>query len=219
MTKKPVQRFSISAGAALVVLALFGAVAFASVSRLADEQEAVLVTNRAISDLDQVLAASSEAERAGTEFILTGGGDALRAFEAAQRQLEDALDALRLRAEDRPREQSALDTLGPLVGRRFETLNMGIAARRHRGPAAALALARADSGRPTRGGILPLLQRMRDEELVLLAEKTRLVSAKGRTSKAVILGGSLLAFILVAIALSPVAPAATAAPDTPLARG
>ncbi len=60
---------------------------------------------------------------------------------------------------------------------------------------------------------------MRDEELVLPAEKTRLVSAKGRTSKAVILGASPLAFILVAIALSPVTPAANAGSDTPLARG
>jgi CHASE3 domain sensor protein len=219
MTRLQVHRFSINAGAALLVLALFGAVAFASVARLANQQEAVVVTNKAISDLDQLLAASSEAERAGTEFIMTGAADAHNAFDTAQLRVEDALDAMRLRAEDRPRERSALDTLGPLIGRRFETLNAGITARRHKGAQAALALARADTSRTTRGGILPLLQRMREEELVLLAEKTRLMAQEGKMGRAVILVGSLLAFILAAIAFSPMSAAASAARGTPPARG
>ncbi len=124
--RTPVQQLSIGVGAALLVLALFGAAAFASVSRLANEQEAVLHTNEAISMIDQLLVASTEAERAGTEFILTAAPDALNAFGTAQGNAEDALDGLRSAAEDKTRERAALDTLGPLIGHRFETLNAGI---------------------------------------------------------------------------------------------
>jgi CHASE3 domain sensor protein len=192
-----------SARTALVVIAVFGAVAFASVSRLSTQQAAVVDANSAISQIDELLAASSDAEREGTQYMMTGVKDALDAFDQARGHAEDALDVLRSRAEDRPRERSALDSLGPVIGQRFTTLAEGIATRQRKGTEAAVAFAKSDAQRVTRGGLLPLLQRMRQEELVLLAEKTRLMVQNGRISKAVILGGSVFAFLLAAVAFAP----------------
>jgi CHASE3 domain sensor protein len=206
MAHVSVQRFSIGAGAALLVIALFGAVAFAAVSRLATEQEAVLEANGVIAQLDQLLTASSDAEHAGAAYVASGTESALESFTRARGEVEDALDGLRSASEDRPRQRVALDSLGALVGQRFATINEAINARRRGGAAAAQALAAADTAVATRGGILPLLQRVRSEELVMLAEKTRLMSEKGRASKMVILIGSISAFLISALALSPIRP-------------
>jgi CHASE3 domain sensor protein len=203
MAEAPVQRLTVGAGAALLVLAVFGAVAFASVSRLTTQQEVVVEANSAINRIDDVMNASSEAERAGAAYMLTGAPDALTAYETARSQIEDALDELRSRAEDRPRVRAVLDTLGPLIGARIGTINASVAARRRGGSTDALAAARADSARATRGGMLPLLQRMREEELTLLGERTRLMARDGQTSRMVVLVGSIIAFLLVAIVLRP----------------
>ncbi|HYV96298.1 MAG TPA: CHASE3 domain-containing protein [Gemmatimonadaceae bacterium] len=194
---------SVGAGTALLVLALFGAVAFASVSRLSTQQAAVNDANAAIAKIDELLTASSDAEREGTDYTMTGAKDALDGFSAARGRAEDAIDALRARVEDNPRERSTLDTLGPRIGERFSRLSAGITLRGRKGAAAAVEFAKADTARSTRGGILPLIQRMRDEELVLLAEKTRLMTQNGKISRAVILGGSVLAFLLAAVAFAP----------------
>src|SRR5688572_9296256 len=107
----PVQKLSVGAGAALLVLSLFGIAAFMSVDRLAKQEAAVADANAAITTIDQLLTAIAEAERAGSEFILTGAPDALEGFTAARSRIEDALDAIRRRSEDRPRQRTALDSL------------------------------------------------------------------------------------------------------------
>jgi CHASE3 domain sensor protein len=194
---------TVGAGAALSVLALFGAVAFASVSRLSKEQRAIADANHTLAAVDQLLVASAEAERAGSEFLLTRAPAANEAFMEARSDAEESLDVLRASAEDRPSARAALDTLGPMIGERFASLSAGIVARRRGVPRTETTLARADSLRAARRMMLPLLNRIRDEELVVLAEKTRLMSKNGMISKVVILAGSILAFLLAAIAFVP----------------
>jgi CHASE3 domain sensor protein len=193
---------TVGTGAAMGVLALFGAVAFASVSRLSNEQAAIADVNRTLGSLDQLLAASAEAERAGNEFVMTGRATALDAFTEARGQAEESLDVLRTSAEDRPSERAALDTLGPVIGARFASLSTAIVARRRGGSAAAITTANSDSLVAARRTIMPLVNRIRDEELVVLAERTRLIAKNGTISKTVILAGSILAFLLAAVAFA-----------------
>lgn len=204
MPQLKVRTFSIGAGMAMLLFALFGAVAFAAVSRVASQQEAVLRANQVIASIDKLLVAASEAERAGNEFVLHGNPRSLEDFNTARSDLEDALDALRIGSEDRPRQRAALDSLGPMIGERFGVLTSAIGARRREGTAAGAAvLAHADSTRSSRGGMIPLLHRVRNEELVVLAERTRLMVENGRTSRNVVLIGSIAAFLLAGVALSP----------------
>lgn len=210
MSWSPVQKLSIGAGAALLVIALFGIVAFASVQRLATQQVAVADANMAIGKLDQLSAASIEAERSGDEFIFNGTTDALETFDQARSRAEEALDVLRQRSEDRPRERLALDSAGPLIGERFRALTEGIALRKARGAAAAAEYEKNLHPRVVRGGVQPLLQRMRDEELKVLAERTRLQIGHGKTAASVILLGSIIALVLAALAMTPVRPSVAA---------
>ena len=210
MTWTPVQRLSIGAGTVLLVLALFGTAAAIAASRLSTQAQQITDVNGAIASLDQLLVASADAEHAGTEFMMTGAQDASEAFDKARGNVEDAVDVLRNRTEDRPRQRAELDSIGPLLGTRFAALSHGILIRKRQGADSAMKFARADAGRVTRGGMLPLVHRMRDEELRVLADRMRQQQLRGHTASTLMLGASLLAFVLAGLAFTPVRPAAAA---------
>ena len=191
-------------GAVLLVLALFGVVAFASVSRLSQQQQAVVETNAGIGSVQDLMVATYEAERAGTDYVRSGAAPSRDAFISARAQIEDALDDLRRRAEDRPRQRIVLDTLGQLIGARLGDLNDAMNMRRRQTQPGAALVVHSDTAREPRGGMLPLVQRMREEELVVLAERTRLMARDGRISRMIVLGGSIVAFLVAAVVLVPV---------------
>ena len=196
-------RFTSGGTAVLIVLALFGAVAFASVSRVSRQQQAFVETNDGISSVQELLVASYEAERTGMSYLRTGSRGALAEFDTAKSRIEFALDDLRKRAEDRPRQRAVLDTLGQLIGNRISSISDAMNVKRRQNAPAAVPVAHADSAEP-RGGMLPLIQKMREEELVVLAERTRLMSRNGQISRMVVLGGSIIAFLVAAVVLVPV---------------
>jgi CHASE3 domain sensor protein len=197
-------RFTVGSTSVLVVLALFGAVAFASVSRLSRQQEAIGDTNVGINTVQDLLVASYEAERSGMDYLQRGSAESMNSFLTARGQIEDALDDLRRRAEDRPRQRAALDTLGHLIGARVGAMSDAINIRKRQATGSAVQVVQTDSTRETRGGMLPLVQRVREEELVVLAERTRLMSRNSQISRMIVLGGSIIAFLVAAVVLVPV---------------
>lgn len=197
-------RFTVGSTAVLVVLAMFGAVAFASVSRLSRQQEAVGDTNAGINSVQDLLVASYEADRSGMNYLQRGSAGSMSAFVEARGRIEDALDDLRRRAEDRPRQRAVLDTLGHLIGARVGAISDAMNLKKRQAQANAIQVLQVDSSRETRGGMLPLIQRMREEELVMLAERTRLMAREGQISRMVVLGGSIIAFLVAAVVLVPV---------------
>src|SRR5262245_39398595 len=101
MTWTPVQRLSIGAGTVLLVLALFGTAAAIAASRLSTQSKEISDANNAVASLEHLLLGSADAEHAGVEFMMTGAQDASDAFDQARSQVEDAVDVLRQRSEDR----------------------------------------------------------------------------------------------------------------------
>ena len=196
-------RVTVGSTAVLVILALFGAVAFTSVSRLSKQQADVGETNAGITSVQDLLVASYEAEHSGMDYLQRGSAGSLDAFADARGRIEDALDDLRRRAEDRPRQRAALDTLGQLIGARVGAMSDAINLRKRERSSSTMQVVHVDSTRETRGGMLPLVQRVREEELVVLGERTRLMARNGQISRMVVLGGSIIAFLVAAVVLVP----------------
>lgn len=201
----PHRKISVGGTAVLVVLALFGAVAFASVSRLSLQQQAVVDTNIGITSVQELLVASYEIERAGSAYLQSGSAASLDLYNDARNRIETALDDLRRRAEDRPRQRAVLDTLGQMIGTRVNDLGGAISMKKRQGQGTAIQVSNTPAGREHRS-VLPLIQKMRDEELVVLAERTRLMSREGQASRMVVLGGSIIAFLVASLVLVPARP-------------
>lgn len=200
MAFTPVQKLSITSGMALVLLGVAGVLAYLSTSELTKAQAAAAVTNANVARLDRVLARSADAERATHEYVETMNAGALAVLDSAQSDVEYALDSIRIASEDHPVQRRYLDSLGPIVGARFRDLRQAAAGRRlatHDSAVRLLTAIRTVPG-PTR-----LVADMRAEEVRVLGERARLMAASVRRTQLLIVGGSVLAFVLALVALQP----------------
>lgn len=201
MAFTPVQKLSITSGAAMVLLSAVGLVSYVSTMQMVEAQQAAAHTNEIIAKLDLVAVRTLAAENAARGFVATGNATRLATVDEAQGDVEYALDTMRVATEDHPEQRRHLDSLGEIVGAQFRDVRQLIAVRRKSGRDAAAALitgAHAKTPSPGR-----LLAEMRDEEVRALGEKTRVMIDSGKTSRILVISGSLFAFVLALVALQP----------------
>jgi CHASE3 domain sensor protein len=195
----PVQKLGITSGAAMTLLGAVGVVAYLSTNQLVEAQQAAAHTNATIERLDRVLVRTMAAENALRAYI-AGDATAKAEVDSAQADVESALDSLRAGSEDYPDQRRLLDSLGPVVGAHFREARAVMLVRTRVSRDSAAALLR----RPvTRQSPALLLARMRDEEVRILGERTRAMAQQGESARALIIAGSLFAFVLALVALQP----------------
>lgn len=206
MAFTPVQKLSIGTGAALGLLALVGLVAYVSITQMIGGEQAVASTNANIARFDRIVTRTLDAENAQRGFVTTGDTAYLEPLAAAQGDVESTFDSLGTATEDNPEQRRKLDSLAQMVSRRFGEIRTTVAARRRWGADSATKLLRREKAIRAREGAGPLANRMRDEELRVLGERTRAMTETGRTASNFIFAGSILALILAAVALQPLRP-------------
>ena len=206
MPFSPVQKLSIGIGVSLVVLGMVGLVSYASLSQLMGGQRAVASTNNNISRLDRVIARTLDGENAERGFVSTGDSAYLAPLNDAQSDVEFGLDSLRAATEDNPAQRRTLDSLAPMLSSRFRDIRGAVAMRQRFGADSARLVLRREKSLRDAAGAGSLANRMRDEELRVLGERTRTLTASGTTASRVILAGALLALALSFVALQPLRP-------------
>jgi CHASE3 domain sensor protein len=198
----PVQKLSITSGAAMTLLGAVGLVAYLSTNQLVEAQRAAAHTNETINRLDRVLVQTIAAENAARAFVISGDASARALVDSAQGEVESALDSLRTATEDHPDQRRYLDSLGPVVGAEFRDIRQAIAVRLRVSRDSATRLLR--TGPITRRqGPARILAAMRDEEVRVLGERTRVMAESGKASRLFIVAGSIFAFVLALVALQP----------------
>lgn len=200
------QKVSIGTGAALSLLALVGFVSYVSVTQMIGGQRAVAATNQNIAHLDAVVARTVDAENAQRGFVTTGDDQYLEPLDAAVSDVEDAIQALMKATEDNPEQRRNLDSLAPMISKRFKEINAVIALRNRAGRDSAARVLKTQTAVRGRDGIGPLAAKMRTEELRVLGEITRAMTATGDQVLREILSGSVFALILALFALQPLRP-------------
>jgi CHASE3 domain sensor protein len=196
----PVQKLSITSGAAMVILSAVGLVSYLSTMQMVDAQSAAAITNRNIQRLDRVLVRTTAAENAARRYVEHGAPASIAVIDSAQSDVEYALDSLRTASEDIPDQRRNLDSLGPIVGAVFKDARQVIAVRKKGGPAAA---AKAMRTVPVRLNPVRLIAEMRNEEVRVLGEKSRVMIESGKATRYFIIAGSIFSLVLAAIALQP----------------
>lgn len=200
----PVQKLSIGTGAALGLLALVGLISYLSITQLIGGERAVASTNANIARLDRIIARTVDAESGQRGFVTTGDERYIEPINAAQSDVEFALDSLSVATEDNPGQRRNLDKLAPLVAMRFREIRSAIAVRQRLGLDTAAKILRAEKQMRDGAGILA--NQMRDQELRVLGERTRMMTERGSTALNFILASSLIALGLASIALQPLRP-------------
>ena len=176
----PVQKLSIGTGAALGLLALVGLISYLSITQLIGGERAVADTNANIARLDRVITRTVDAENSQRGFVTTGDERYIEPINAAQSDVEFALDTIRAATEDNPEQRRNLDKLSPLVANRFREIRAAIALRQRFGLDTAAKLLRTEKQMRDGAGILA--GQMRDQELRVLGERTRVMTERDRKS-------------------------------------
>ena len=203
MTFTPVQKLSITSGAAMLMLSAVGLVAYLSTTQMVDAERAAAVTNQNIENVDRVLVRTMAAENAVRAYVDKGDSVSLAAIDAAQSDVEYTLDSLRIATEDSPVQRHNLDNLGPIIGAQLKNVRQLALIRTKLGhDSAAKALSRG----PNRPSPARLLAEMRNEEVRVLGEKSRVMVESGKSTRIFIVVGSIFALVLAALALQPLRP-------------
>ena len=203
MSWTPLQKLSITSGAALVLLGLSGAVSYYYASRLVAADGAVRQTNQNMETAFRIVVSTRDAERATKAYVVRPDSVSRRALADAQSSVEDAIDAMGLATEDNPRQRQFLERLVPEVAASFAEFRRTMTIRDHAGADSARRYLMRESPAHEADSSLKIVNAMRDEELRVLAERTRLRNTTGATTLRVILLGTALTFLLAGFALQP----------------
>ena len=204
MTFTPVQKLSITSGAAMLMLSAVGLVSYLSTTQMVDAERAAAVTNDNIGHIDRVLVRTMAAENAVRTYVEKGDSVSLVAIDLAQSDVEYALDSLRAASEDSPAQRHNLDSLGPLVGAQLKDVRQLVLIRKKVGHDSAAKALGHEKNRPSPGR---LLAEMRNEEVRVLGEKSRAMVESGKSTRVFIVVGSIFSLVLAALALQPLRPA------------
>ena len=187
----------------MLMLSAVGLVSFLSTSQMVDAERAAAVTNDNIGHIDRVLVRTMAAENAVRIYVERGDSISATAIDAAQSDVEYALDSLRSATEDSPAQRHNLDSLGPLIGAQLKDVRQLVLIRKKIGHDSA---AKALSHGKNRPSPARLLAEMRNEEVRVLGEKSRVMVESGKSTRVFIILGSIFSLVLAALALQPLRP-------------
>jgi len=193
-------RLSTGFGLVLLILIVIGAVSYQSTNELMENASWVEHTHKVLADLEDVLGKLTDAETGQRGFLLTAENEYLEPYNAAVGVLRQDISDLKELTKDNPNQQRRLSKIDVLVTEKLTELNETIQLRRKKGLEAALILVRSGMGKKVMDNIRSIIDEMENEENALL--KTRYADAmtSQNTATTTILGGTLLALILVILA-------------------
>ena len=197
----PQQKVQAGFAFSLLCLGVIGVMSYFSLLRLQADAQQIRRTDEAIGLLRALIYTVTDGETAQRGYTITGNEDYLEPFTNAVKRIDVDLLGLRKMLADNPRQQQQLDLLAPLVSERMANLREAIKLRRTQGFAAAQALTASGAGRKLHAqirGIVASMEEMEQSQLLAREERGRQSSL---TTKVVIICGSLLAFVFVAVAL------------------
>jgi len=186
---------------ALLLLSLIGVVSYRSVVRLRADAAWVEHSHEVIVRLEVLLSATTDAQNGHRGYALTGDESFLEPYLQAARTADADLRRLREMTADNPAQQRRLESLAPLVGEQLAFGREVIDKRRSQGFEAAQRQILTGQGKRIHDRIHGLVDEMKDNEDILLKEREGQAHRSASFAQGVILGGSLLAFGLVGLAL------------------
>jgi methyl-accepting chemotaxis protein len=194
------RKLALGFAAIVVAFAIVAITGLRTTQSLAADVELVAHTHEVRSELNQLLAALTDAETNQRGFVILGAERFLEPYRAALANLDAAFTTVRRLTADNLTQQRRLDELRPLIDQRRAEFEAVIEARRASGLDAAAARITAAHGVELTGAIRRVINDMDGEERTLLESRQRSASAATSTASFVIEDGGVAA-IAIAIAI------------------
>ncbi|MCC2548009.1 CHASE3 domain-containing protein [Hymenobacter sp. BT175] len=158
-------------GVAAGVLLLTAIASYLSIQQLAVQTRQVEHTYRVIQEAEQLTSRVRDAESRVRGFLLTRDTSFLQTYSTSQQEVEQGFDRLRGQLADNPDQVLRLDSMRTLVNQKFRNMDILLRPRREVSGSAMQTI--LDTGRLTMRAIFDLFDRIKSNELRLLAERSR----------------------------------------------
>ena len=187
---------------ALAFLGVIGIVSYLSVVGLSENSANVARSHEVMRAIDQIVAATTEAEAAHRGFIISGDEQFVREYDAVVSNVSALSRQLHGLIADDPQQLQRMAALQEAIDARLLRSAKAIELRRQGGLEAVLAMAaHGPRGSQLQAKVRDLGQALVSAEQVLLDARERGAQRSASIARSVIIGGSLLALVFVSLAL------------------
>ncbi|TAN70413.1 MAG: HAMP domain-containing protein [Methylobacter sp.] len=181
----------------LFVLMIVGSISYMNTAKLTDTAQWVSHTHKVLAKLRELLSTLQDAETGQRGYIITGEDRYLEPYQAAVRNVDKLVLALKQLTVDNQAQQRRLETIGPLVVGKLDELKETIELRRSKGLEAARAVVASDKGKKLMDELRAVVREMEDQENELLKQREEEAEISSQNTVRSIISGSLLACVLV----------------------
>ncbi|HEX5127677.1 MAG TPA: CHASE3 domain-containing protein, partial [Rhodocyclaceae bacterium] len=186
---------------ALVCLGAIGIVSYLSIAKIRENAAWVEHTHEVISHLESLYSDTMDVQSDSRNYVATNDENYVALHQQAARDTADELQHVRTLTADNAAHLQNLKILVPLITEQLAFDRHVIEVRQRDGADAARTLILAGKGRLLHDKIHDLINEMQDVEGKLLAGREQQVSQSAQIAQAVIIAGSVLAFVFVGLAL------------------
>jgi two-component system sensor histidine kinase/response regulator len=184
---------SVGLGLVLAALIVVGYIAHDSTARLIESNRQLTQTHRVIENLTLLRLALQNAEASQRSYLVTGKERNLRPYLETRDNIAKHTAMLRKLAAGDPAQNSALDSLEPLLADRLADLQEGIDARRTRGARGATDLVLTERSKRINDQIDAVVADMESRYSALLVQRSSEADRLGRRATRIIVCESALA--------------------------
>ncbi|HEX8327339.1 MAG TPA: CHASE3 domain-containing protein [Hymenobacter sp.] len=180
---------------AVGILLLTASASFWSIRGLSVQTERVQHTYQVLQEAAAITGALKDAQAGTRGYLLTGDTMYLRPYSIASGELPASLQRIEELTVDNPAQRARLDSLRMLVEQEFRILRPLTEIRKSMGQAAMQTL--LDTDRQTLRQVRLLYDRIKNNELALLAQRTALQDVFEKATPIVVLVSAILAILIV----------------------
>lgn len=184
------------AAVVLVIVAWFG---YQNAERLTDDSRWVSHTQEVRGDLAEFMALAVDMETGVRGYVISGDDAFLDSFQEALPKSRESLEGIRRLTADNANQQRRLAQVQPALDAKLSHQQKVIELRRTGGFAAAQALVIGGDGKRAMTEIRRIFAEMDREEGTLFLRRSAEAQASAKTTKGVMLWGSLLGVVFVAL--------------------
>jgi PAS domain S-box-containing protein len=194
------QLVSIGFGTVLLLLGAVGWASYESVRAYQRDAAAVAHTREVLEELEGLLSALKDVETGSRGYVISGRAEFLQPYDAALSQIRPRLDHLRWLTRDDVEQSTRARDLIPLARLRVGLSGQHIEVRQRHGVNAAANAVASGAGKAVMDDIRVMVLRMQEHERKLLAVRQRQIRSHGAETQRIVIAGSLLACLAVALA-------------------
>ncbi|HWW88287.1 MAG TPA: CHASE3 domain-containing protein [Vicinamibacterales bacterium] len=182
-----------------LILGVIALVGYVSADQLIASDRLVAHTYLVRQDLSDLVSQLKDAETGQRGYVITGNDTFLQPYQSALGEIRTRFEDIRRLTVDNADQQRRLDSVSPLIDSKLAELKETIDLRRTAGFEPTAKIVAAGRGKDIMDQIRAVAGQMDREEQDLLAQRNQRAEANVRTTKAILIGGSLVGVLLVAL--------------------